>query len=305
MITRERTWHPRYGVTPGYGWVVGDGVPDVLVSTATAALELGAHGYAAGVLDNYFSHYVRDDGMLWLRGMQLPQTCRVLTVLALYYAHTRDGALLRRHFARARALATWLLGRRTRALGHARDDPRHGIPQGDVDVTNAPHVAHHDAAPLHFFASAAELYRACAELAPVWAALANATPPARALGAGPTRRELAAHAAELRAAAPQLHADLHAALARTVRNATGVPAAPRCWGYVAEGRATGTQVTAPWRAYAEMLYSGALSAQQVDGIYRCMASGTAPAVATAPPAPAADGADSPCLLYTSPSPRDS
>ena len=68
---------------------------------------------------------------------------------------------------------------------------------------------------------------------------------------------------KLRAAAPQLHADLHAALARTVRNATGVPAAPRCWGYVAEGRATGTQVTAPWRAYAEMLYSGALSAQHV------------------------------------------
>ena len=71
------------GVTPGYGWVVGDGLPEILVSTATAALEWGAFPWARGVLDNYLAHYVRSDGMVWMRGVQLPSTCRVLTVLAL------------------------------------------------------------------------------------------------------------------------------------------------------------------------------------------------------------------------------
>ena len=39
MISRESKWHPRYGVSPGYGSVVWNGVPDTLVATATAALE--------------------------------------------------------------------------------------------------------------------------------------------------------------------------------------------------------------------------------------------------------------------------
>ena len=37
MISREDTWHPRYGVTPGYGISLQDGFEDTFTSTATAA----------------------------------------------------------------------------------------------------------------------------------------------------------------------------------------------------------------------------------------------------------------------------
>ena len=41
-----------------------NGLPETFIATATAALECGAMRYAAGVIDNQFSFYVRDDGMV-------------------------------------------------------------------------------------------------------------------------------------------------------------------------------------------------------------------------------------------------
>ena len=64
MVTRENKWHPRYGVRPGYGDDVHDGLLPVFTATATAALEFGAMAYARGVVANQFEHYVRDDGMV-------------------------------------------------------------------------------------------------------------------------------------------------------------------------------------------------------------------------------------------------
>ena len=58
MITRESTWHPRYGISPGYGSVEYNGLPEVFIATATAAIETGAMPFAAGVIDNWFTHYV-------------------------------------------------------------------------------------------------------------------------------------------------------------------------------------------------------------------------------------------------------
>eukprot|EP01052_Picozoa_sp_SAG31_P053690 SAG31_NODE_13894_length_839_cov_1.029730_1_plen_261_part_10 len=72
MVTRETTWHPRTGVSPGYGSVVYNGLPEVFVATATAALEAGALPFAQGVIDNWFSYYVRDDGMGWHTLSELP-----------------------------------------------------------------------------------------------------------------------------------------------------------------------------------------------------------------------------------------
>ena len=42
MISRDNTWHPRYGVIPGYGITLQDGFQDTFTSTATAALEWGS-----------------------------------------------------------------------------------------------------------------------------------------------------------------------------------------------------------------------------------------------------------------------
>ena len=54
----------RYGVKPGYGDIVHDGLLGVFTATATAALEWGAMPYAKGIIDNQFKHYVRESGMV-------------------------------------------------------------------------------------------------------------------------------------------------------------------------------------------------------------------------------------------------
>ena len=85
MISRDDTWHPRYGVLPGYGITLQDGFQDTFTATATAALEMGAMAYARGVIDNWLRYYVRDNGMVSYRAEELPQSGRMLTTLALYY----------------------------------------------------------------------------------------------------------------------------------------------------------------------------------------------------------------------------
>ena len=125
MITRKDTWHPRYGVEPGYGISMQDGFQDTFTTTAQVALEWGAMPWAKGLIDNQFNHYVRLDGMIFYRGEELAQSARMLTILALYYSYSGgDAAFLLRHFAKARSLAEWLSYRRTLSLTHDRDDPR-------------------------------------------------------------------------------------------------------------------------------------------------------------------------------------
>lgn len=111
MISRDNTWHPRYGVLPGYGISLQDGFQDVFTSTATAALEWGAIPYAKGVIDNWLQYYIRDSGMVTYRAEELAQSGRMLTIFALYVSYTGDTDLMIEHFSRARALAQWLLYR--------------------------------------------------------------------------------------------------------------------------------------------------------------------------------------------------
>ena len=101
----------------------------------------------------------------------------MLTVLAQYHAYSGgDSAFLLRHFAKARAVAEWLLHRRSQSLEHPEDDPRHGIPPGDDEADNYYHIMWHDPQwpVLHFYSSAAELYRACVELGEVWTTIGAA-----------------------------------------------------------------------------------------------------------------------------------
>lgn len=252
MITRQRTWQPRYGVCPGYGAVVYHGVPDVFTSTATAALEFGAMPYAKGVIDYQFKHYIRTDGMVWHRATELPATARMLTILALYYTYSNDDALLIEHFAKAQGVAEWLAGRRSATLHYGKDDPRYGIPGGNDGVVNTEELMNHVAEPLHWYASAAELYRACSEMGVVWAKV----------GAKNGRKDIAAHGAVLLDLAGELYHDLHVSMNRTVKVSS---AGERCWQAAAEPSVNGQDDT--FRGYAEMLYSGALTAQQAADIY--------------------------------------
>lgn len=230
-------------------------------------------------------HYVRDDGMVWYRSTELATTARMLTVLALYRSYTEgeDDPFVLGHFAKAKAIADWLNGRRTASLQFNRTDPRYGIPVGDYggnDPVNPPAqpYVNQDRRPEHRYASAAELYRAFAEIGAVWVAIGKAV----------GRSDVAAHGNELLAIAPELYADLHASMNRTV---TSTPSGARCWAAVADapqvkagsganvnstaaasGGVSGAEIGSP-RDYAAMLYSGALSEVQTAEVYTAAAGG--------------------------------
>jgi len=254
MIGRADTWHPRYGVTPGYGQTMQDGFQDTFTSTAAAALEWGAMPWARGLIDNQFSFYVRDDGMIYYRAEELPQTARMLTILALYYSYSGDSALLLKHFDRARAVAEWLLYRRSLSLEHSPDDPRYGIPPGDDEADNYHNVMFHNRPILHFYSSAAELYRACTELGRVWSTI----------GGSSGREDVSTHGRALLKEAPSIHRDLHASLNRTM---TMSSQGDRCWMHRVEGPTVEGQMGDNRRTYSEMFYSAALTPQQVRDIF--------------------------------------
>eukprot|EP01051_Picozoa_sp_SAG22_P006147 SAG22_NODE_392_length_11210_cov_3.879669_8_plen_1389_part_00 len=294
MITRESTWHPRTGVSPGYGSVGYNGLSSVFVATATAALESGALPFAEGVIWNWFAYYVRDDGMVWHTLAELPANARTLTVLALYHSYSGSGgdssAFLLQFFGKAKALADLLIARHTASLRYGASDPRYGIPAGGDDAlhlsTPLNELMNQEVAPKHWYASAAEFYRACTELGAVWASVGKAA----------QRPDVAAHGAELLALAPQLFQQLHASLNKTaaVSTAAAAAAAPspgrRCYQQAVEAKAGGSGPVAgnsllrgappapappppTFRGFAEMMFSGALSAQQVDDIYTAASGG--------------------------------
>jgi hypothetical protein len=118
--------------------------------------------------------------------------------------------LLLKHFTKAKALGEWLMSRRALSLHHALSDPRYGIPQGDAESENFVNVMYHQQEPLHFYSSAAEMYRAFNEMGKVW----------QVVGKAANRDDVTRHGEELLKIAPSLFTDLHASLNKT-KYATG------------------------------------------------------------------------------------
>jgi hypothetical protein len=262
MISRDDTWHPRYGVLPGYGISLQDGFQDVFTSTATAALEWGAIPYARGVIDNQLRYYVRDNGMVTYRAEDLAQSGRMLTIFALYFDYTQDAAFLLRHFGRVRALARWLLYRYEMSLQWPQGDPRRGIvPGGDEgDGFVGIYETYGDTPLPHKYSCTANVWRGFDDVGRMW----------RRIGAAAGRADVSAHADELLQAAPALLAALQASLNATIFD-TGIPRAPRCVPTGADPPATPadppTGALGDFRGSPELMYAGALSRQQTDDFF--------------------------------------
>ena len=141
MISREDTWHGRYGVLPGYGISLQDGFQDTFTATVMGALEMGSMPYARGVIDNWLKYYVQANGGPTYRAEETAVQSRMLTLLALYVSYS-DGtreqkaadAFLLSHFEKVKALADWLLFRYKKSLEFPSDHPSHGIPAGDDEA---------------------------------------------------------------------------------------------------------------------------------------------------------------------------
>ena len=215
--------------------------------------------YARGLLDHHWSNVVRSDGMIRYRAEEVAQQARMLTILATFFSYAGgDGAaagLLLAHFEKAKAMASWLMARRTASLQYGPDDPRHGIPPGTDEGDDFKVQYTHQTPQSHWYASAAEAYRAFTELGPVWVAV----------GRGAARRDVVAHGEELLAVAPLLYRDLHASLNMTATRAAR--GGGRCWPAAADLLPGRPSPRPSFRAHAALLWSGALSPTQLDDIY--------------------------------------
>lgn len=84
MISRENTWHGRYGVLPGYGVSLQDGFQDTFTATVTGALEMGSMPYAKGCIDNWLRYYIQPNGGPTYRAEETAVQSRMLTLFALF-----------------------------------------------------------------------------------------------------------------------------------------------------------------------------------------------------------------------------
>ena len=183
----------------------------------------------------------------------------MLTILALYHSYAGgDDAFLLQHFEKAKGVAGWLIGRRSLSLAHERTDARYGMLPGDDEADNYNRLYYHRRPPLHFFSSTAETYRAFVEIGQVW----------QQLGASARRADVRDHGAELLKLAPTIYHDLHASLNRSA-NTTASPS-DVCYPHRVEGNgpAAAGQMSAVYRSYPELFFSGALTAVQMDAMLR-------------------------------------
>jgi hypothetical protein len=260
MITRIDGF-PKYGVVDrNYGGSEHDGFQDTFTTDVTAALDWGLFALARQYVDNYFRHFVREDGSLLYRGPEMGQYGRMLTVVAHYARLTGDFDLLLTHRVRIDAITDLLLDGWQQARDLPADDPAYGIVHGwcEADSCLDPEP---DRYLQPYLSTNAEAARGIGDLAEVW----------RRIGNDRADAERGARGEQLRAAATGIDHDLQAAIARSLRTDLDPPWLPTIAGAdVAFPDAVVTDVHDPqfraYRANAELLFSGVLSRDQVRTI---------------------------------------
>ncbi|MET0717974.1 MAG: hypothetical protein ABWY34_06160, partial [Pseudoxanthomonas sp.] len=257
MLTRMGDF-PKYGaIDKDYGGSEHDGFPDTFNVETTAMLDWGLLDRAGRYIDNYFTHFVRDDGSLLYRGPETGQYGRMLTVVARYAQVGGDPRLLLKHRRRIDAIARLLLSLRRKALTLPKDDAAHGMIAG---WSEADAVLERDPARymLPYFSNSTEAVRGFAELGGLW----------RRLGREQHDKSLQAWGAQLVDESAALKRDLDTSIARSLLHAEGETILPSVAGakepfHVAVPRDPLDPQYRAYRANMEMAFSGVLTPQQV------------------------------------------
>jgi len=281
-------------VLPGYGITLQDGFEDTFTATATGAIEWGAIPYARGVIDNWLRFYVRDNGMTTYRAEELAQSGRMLTIIALYGKVTGEHDFVLKHFAKARALAQWLLYRYQISLEWPVGDARRGIVAGgDEGDGFVGHYEKYDMAGMfeYKYSCTSNVYRGFADIGEYW----------REIGATTGRADVTAHANELLAASPRVLSDLQTSLKLTTFE-TGNPRAPRCVPTGADATAAGetppTGCLGDFRGIPELMYSVALTKDQANDLFNYFMYANDTRMVTRPTTLACAGYNNKCSTYT-------
>ena len=131
LMTRPGGLYPKYGaVDRDYAGSEYDGFQDIFTSAIYTNMEWGRLETARLFIDNYFSEYVDDKGMVDMRGPETAQFGMTLSLLARYFNYTHDSALLLKHRAKIEATAFMLGEMHDESLKLKPDDPSRGLIRG-------------------------------------------------------------------------------------------------------------------------------------------------------------------------------
>jgi len=170
LMVRPKGVYPKYGaVDRDYYGSEYDGFQDIFTSALYTNLEWGRFEPARQILDNYFTDFVDDNGMINMRGPETAQFGLTLSLLARYYHYTRDAELMAKHRNKIATTAKMLLTMHDESLKLPEDDPGHGLIHGwsesDSCLANTPSTWW-----LPYFANNAFAARGLRDLARAWPA---------------------------------------------------------------------------------------------------------------------------------------
>ncbi len=131
LMTRPGGLSPKYGaVDRDYGGSEYDGFQDIFTSAIYTNMEWGRLETARLFIDNYFSEYIDDKGMIDMRGPETAQFGMTLSLLARYFNYTRDKDLLLKHRGKIEATAILLADMHDESLRLSAESPGYGLIRG-------------------------------------------------------------------------------------------------------------------------------------------------------------------------------
>lgn len=168
QMVRPGGVYPKYGaVDRDYYGPEYDGFQDIFTMSLYANLECGRFVEAHDVLDNYFTSFVDEKGMINMRGPETAQFGLTLSLIARYYNYTGDHTLLLKHREKIEATAALLTELHDEALRLPETDPGYGLIHGwsesDSCLTLDPSVWWKP-----YFSNSAFTVRGWHDLAAVW-----------------------------------------------------------------------------------------------------------------------------------------
>ena len=175
LMTRPSGLYPKYGaVDRDYAGSEYDGFQDIFTSAVYTNMEWGRLETARLFIDNYFSEYVDEKGMIDMRGPETAQFGMTLSLLARYLNYTRDSALLLKHRAKIEATGAMLSEMHDESLKLKPEDPGYGLIRGWSESDSCLH----ENPSLYwqpYYANSAFAARGFKDIAQTWTELAHTT----------------------------------------------------------------------------------------------------------------------------------
>ena len=262
LMVRPGGVYPKYGaVDRDYYGPEYDGFQDIFTSSLYTNLELGRFETAKAILDNYFSDFVDEKGMVNMRGPETAQFGLTLSLLARYFNYTRDSATLQKHGQKIVATAELLGELHDLSLKLPQNDPGfgliHGWSESDSCLMPTPSTWW-----LPYYANGAFAARGFRDLASVWESI-DSSADAKAHTTAWSKRSHTLTETVTATLRKNVHQDMHPPYIGTYPGAKPT---------FRESLATEHPSPQGWphRPYAELLQADILPADLANVVINCM-----------------------------------